>query len=109
MLGDLERSIRRTPHLLAAVPRGPSDGSAERSRFEVIGLHGALPAGWVEVLVELRGRPGRSSPCLIVEGTPHPLARLPGGRAGGIVELRPGAGLSLEIADPGIEPGKVVA
>src|SRR5258708_26067863 len=109
MFRDLGRSIRRTLHQLAAVPRDRTDRAVPRTRFEVNGLHGALPTGWVEVLVELRGQMGRFPPRLVVEGTPHLLANLPGGRARGIVELPSGAELSLEIVDSRLQPVTDVA
>src|SRR5581483_8699223 len=103
MLGDLQRTIRRTAHLLTAVPRPAASAGDPRSSlgaegFRVLELRGQIGAGWHEFSVELR-RPTAAPMRLVVGTDAHLLPPAVHGHSVAIVHLPPGAELGLEIAD----------
>ncbi len=111
MLGDLQRTVRRTMHVLTAVPRSQASDAPSHpaERFRLLELRGQIGAGWHEFAVELRG-PSRAPARLLVGAHAHLLPATESGRAVVIVDVPAGAELGLEIADDSpVDVGTIVA
>lgn len=96
VLGELHRAIRRSTHLLTAVPR-PRGGTGDGSPSHTLELRGPIGAGWHEFAIQFQ-RPTLAPMRLLVGTDAHLLPVTTSGRAVAIVHVPPGAELALEMA-----------
>lgn len=101
MLDEFRKAFGRSEHELTPVP-------TDEGTFE---LAGELPAGWIELDVEIR-RPdeGRVPLHALVGGTAYPLPPGRRGHATALIEVAPGARLALQVpSGVDIALGRIVA